>query len=253
MRFLSAGRGAGRGAGDGDGYGSGYGAGRGYGAGDGYGRGAGYGRGDGYGDGYGDGAGRGSGSGSGSGYGSGRGYGSGYGWSIKSINGFSVHLIDGVPTTLRLIALDDDMNGVAIGRIVRGDLTMEKTYVVKRNGQFAHGSTLDEAVEAAEEKVLEKLPVEERIDKFLAEFPLPDVFASGAELFKWHHVLTGSCRQGREMFCKEHGLSLEAEYTISQFVAMTLNAYGGDVIAELRDRYIALQQQGGVNEEEKDN
>ena len=179
----------------------------------------------------------------GSGYGSGDG--SGYDWHIKSINGFSVHLIDGVPTILRLIALDDDMNGVAIGRIVRSELTMEKTYVAKRNGQFAHGRTLDEAVEAAEEKAFDMLPVEERIDKFLAEFPLPDVFASGAELFKWHHVLTGSCRQGREMFCKEHGLSLEAEYTISQFVAMTLSAYGGNVIAELRDRYIALQQQGG--------
>ena len=241
MRFLSAGYGDGYGDGDGDG--------------DGFGRGYGYGYGYGYGDGYGDGYGRGYGDGYGDGYGRGDGYGDGdgFGWSIKSINGFSVHLIDGVPTILRLIALDDDMNGVAIGRIVRGDLTMEKTYVAKRNGQFAHGSTLDEAVRAAEEKAFDNLPVEERIDKFLAEFPLPDVFASGAELFKWHHVLTGSCRQGREMFCKEHGLSLEAEYTISQFVAMTLDAYGGDVIAKLRDRYIALQQQGGVNEEEKDN
>ena len=219
MRFLSAGRGDGRG----------------------YGRGYGYGDGDGYGDGYG----RGDGRGDGRGYGYGYGYGDGDGRCIKSINGFSVHLIDGVPTILRLIALDDDMNGVAIGRIVRSDLTMEKTYVAKRNGQFAHGSTLDEAVEAAEEKAFDELPVKERIDKFLAEFPLPDVFASGAELFKWHHVLTGSCRQGREMFCKEHGLSLEAEYTISQFIAMTLSVYGGDVIAELKDRYIALQQQGG--------
>ena len=64
----------------------------------GYGDGYGYGSGSGYGDGYGDGYGYGSGSGYGDG--SGDGYGDGSGYSLKSINGETIYMIDNLQTLI---------------------------------------------------------------------------------------------------------------------------------------------------------
>ena len=242
-RFLQIGYGNGygygygNGDGNGDGYGDGDGCGDGYGDGYGDGDGCGDGDGDGCGNGYGDGDGCGNGYGDGYGYGYGDGDGNGNGENIKRVNGYEVHRIDGVPTILRLVMLDDDNNGMAVGRIVQKDLTLEKTYIAKREGLFAHGRTMEEAVEAVIEKTMEQLPEEERIARFIEAYPLPDTYVHGAELFKWHHVLTGSCKQGREMFCKERGLSLDAEYTIAQFIELTKDAYGGAVIKKIKKAY----------------
>lgn len=230
-RFLSVFRGRGRGRGDGSGYGDGSGDGSGYGYGSSSGYSYGYGSGDGDGDGSGD--------------------GDGDGYGIKEYNGHAVHMIDRIPTILRLVSLDDEdgMNGFAVGRILKRDLSTEKAYVAKREGLFAHGKTLDEAIEAVQEKLMDMLPLEERVAKFLEAFPLVDSFASARELFKWHHTLTGSCLQGRRMFCQEHDIDMDAEYTILQFLDLTKDAYGGDVINFLRERYKELQNQGGINEE----
>jgi hypothetical protein len=51
------------------------------------------------------------------------------------------------------------------------------------------------------------------------------------------------------MFCQERGIDMDAEYTICQFIELTKDAYGGEVICLLRERYKELQNQGGVNEE----
>lgn len=133
--------------------------------------------------------------------------------------------------------MEDAANGVAVGRILKGDLTTEITYVVKRNFLFAHGRTLEEAVEAVNAKVMQEMPVEERVEAFVKAFPLVDTFANGRELFRWHNILTGSCIQGRRAFCESKGLDLDHEYTIAQFIAMTINAYGGEVIRLLKERY----------------
>lgn len=161
----------------------------------------------------------------------------GYGDGINAINGNSVYVIDGVETIIRKVHVEDTANGVAVGRILKGDLTTEITYVVKRNFLFAHGRTLDEAVEAVNAKVLQKMPVEERVEAFVKAFPLVDTFVSGRDLFRWHNMLTGSCEQGRMAFCESKGLDLDHEYTIAQFIAMTINAYGGEVIRQLKERY----------------
>lgn len=174
----------------------------------------------------------------------GDGYGDGYG-DVSLLNGHRVYRIDGVPTILRLVQLDDEMNGFAIGSILRNDLTLSKTYVAKRGGFFAHGCSLDEAVREAEAKAFRALPEEKRIDRFIEEFPDEDMFASAARLFELHGMLTGSCRQGREHFCREHSISMEYEYTIAQFVALTIGAYGGHVISRLRDKYIELRTTRG--------
>ena len=205
--FLSIGYGLG------DGSGSGYGDG--YGSGDGYGYGCG--SGDGYGDGYGD--------GSGDGY--------GYGM-LKEWAGQHVHSIDGIATLI------DSVHGnYAKGRILKKDLTTESCFIAKVEGQyFAHGETLREAMADAMTKAFEYLPEGERIDKFVAEYPDKNIVAKNADLFAWHNRLTGSCEMGRRAFAKEHDIDVEnGSMTVDNFIKLTINSYGGEIIKKLKERY----------------
>ena len=180
--------------------------------------------------GSGDGSGSGSGYGSGNGSGDGSGYGNGSG--VKKYNGEPVHLIDGVATVIKRIH-----GNVARGYIVNADLTTTKTYVVKQDNTFAHGSTLKEAMDALCDKLFEDMPEEERIAEFIEKYPALDTVCKNADLFDWHHRLTGSCLQGRTQFQRDNGLSLEDSITVAAFIKLTENAYGGIVIRKLRERY----------------
>ena len=200
---------SGSGSGDGSGYGSGYGYGDGYGSGDGYGYGSGY--------------------GSGSGDGSGGGYGYGYGDGIKMFNGDKVYIIDEMPTIIKFVR-----NNVAKGFILNNDFTLEETFVVKENNQFAHGKTLHEAFQSLQEKLYDDSTEEERLEAFKEHFKDFSQQYSAKELFTWHHVLTGSCKQGRESFCKQHEIDLDKDmFTIHDFVELTKDSYGGDIIKRL--------------------
>lgn len=223
-RFLQVGYGSGAGSGygfgsgDGDGFGSGSGSGSGFGSGYGFGSGSGYG--DGFGSGYGDG----SGDGSGSGYGDGDGYGSGDG--IKSLDGERIYCIDGILTIIRSVH-----GQFAIGAILQSDLTLTPTHIAKVGNFFAHGDTLRVARDAAQAKALQNEPIEQRIERFKNEYPDFDKKIPAMELFRWHHILTGSCQQGRLAFAKDKGISLESdEFTVNEFIRMTCNAYGGEII-----------------------
>ena len=226
------GSGYGDGSGSGSGYGSGYGDGYGSGYGYGYGDGSGYGDGDGDGSGYGSGYGDGSGSGSGSGYGYGYGDGSGYGDGIGEINGMQVHRIDEVKTILTAVH-----GNVAKGFILQSDLTMTPCYVVKGNNLFAHGDDLHKAMAALRDKMFEDMPEEERIAEFIKEHPDRDKAYPNQDLFDWHHRLTGSCMAGRNAFVKDHGLTLDGETTVTEFIRLTENAYNGSVIKNLANAY----------------
>ena len=226
-----SGSGSGYGSGYGDGYGYGYGYGSGYGYGDGDGSGYGYGDGSGYG--YGSGDGDGYGYGYGDGYGDGSGSGSGYGdgSGITTFAGANVVKIDGVQTILRHIH-----GNVARAEILMNDLTLFPCYVVKRDGMFAHGHTLDDAMAALREKLLQNMPVEERVESFLAEVKSGTKYAAKI-FFDWHHRLTGSCEAGRKAFAADHGIDLDnGEYTLEEFLELTKDAYGGDVIRAVIDK-----------------
>ena len=225
--FVNSGYGSGYGSGsgsgygddDGDGDGSGYGSGSGSGSGDGYGDGDSYG--SGYGSGYGDSY--------GSGYGSG--YGDSYGNGVKSLNGEIVVLVDKVPTIIRSIC-----GNVARGAIVQSDLTLRDCWIVKQDGFFAHGNTLRGAMEAMRDKLMEDMPEDERIDAFLRETnrkkPYPAQY-----FYDWHHRLTGSCDIGRKAFAKDHGIDLkDGTMTLHEFLELTKNAYGGEVIRRVLQR-----------------
>ena len=230
--FLSVSSGSGYGYGSGDGYGyddgSGYGSGYGYGYGDGDGDGYGYGSGSG--DGSGSGYGSGSGDGSGSGYGDGDGY--GYGYDIKELNGDKVYMIDDVPTIIKSVR-----DNIAQGFILNNDLTLQPCYIVKEQNHFAHGDTLHDAFTSLQEKLYDGSTEEERIEAFREKFPDYDTPYSNSDLFAYHHVLTGSCRMGRESFCKDKGISLNDSTTVRQFVLLTKDSYGSATIRMLPQAY----------------
>jgi len=174
------------------------------------------------GDGYGDGSGYGSGDGSG--------YGSGSGSDIKQIAKQPVAIIDDIQTIISVVK-----NNIAKGFILNPDLTLRPCWIAKGNNLFAHGDTLKDAVRALREKVLQSSSIEERIAKFKEEFPCFNKKISAKKLFEWHGILTGSCKAGREAWCKDHGISMKEKITVYEFIKLTENAYGGDVIKKLKD------------------
>lgn len=225
--------------GSGDGSGDGICSGSGYE----YGNGFGYGSGDGYGyiDGFGYGSYPSCGSNSGYGYGDGFSYGSGdsvdsgYGHgsfdnrSIEVFNYMVVHKIDGLPTLI------DSVHGnFAKGRILNHDLTTKPCFIAKIGNYFAHGESLKQAFIDATEKSIKNQPIEEIIAQFNTVYPDRNVKIPAYELFSWHHILTGSCLMGRKRFCEERGLDYKnGKYTVNEFIQLTKNAYGGDIIKQL--------------------
>lgn len=230
---ISNGNGNGAGAGSCDFYGKGSGGGC-------------SGNGDGMGDGMGDGSDSGLGHGSnystygtyndGNDCGSGSlyctGSGKGYGDGIKEINGKEIYMVDNIPTIFKSIR-----NNIAKGFIVKNDLQFEPCYIVKENNQFAHGDTLKDAFMSLQEKLYDDSTEEERIEAFMKQFPEYDVKYDNMDLFVYHHVLTGSCRMGREAFMSNKGLSLDGKTSVREFVKLTQDAYGGDIIKKLPEAY----------------
>lgn len=149
------------------------------------------------GSGSGDGSGYGSGSGYGYGDGSGYGYGDGCGDGIKSINGNSIYVVDNIPTIITNVK-----GNIAKGFILQSDLSLTPCFIAKENNQFSHGNTLHEAFESLREKLYDDSTEEERILKFKEHFSDFSKKYSAKDLFIWHHVLTGSCKAGREAFVR---------------------------------------------------
>lgn len=174
----------------------------------------------------------------GGGYGCGFGSpdGNGYGWGdnlwVKDINGNIVCMIDDIPTIITSVC-----NNIAKGFIVKNDLQFEPCYIVKENNQFAHGFTLKDAYMSLQEKLYDYSTEEERIEAFKKQFPEYDVKYDNRDLFVYHHVLTGSCRMGREAFMSNKGLSLDGKTSVRDFVNLTQDAYGGDIIKRLPEAY----------------
>ena len=158
-------------------------------------------------------------------------YGYGFGadsGDIKNIYGAQVHIIDGMLTIIRSIH-----GNVAAGGVLSEDLNLRRCYVVKGVGFFAHGETLREAQKALELKILNNMPTAERIAEFISRFKPGKKYAARL-YYDWHHILTGSCKMGREAFARDHGYDLDKdELTPEEFMELTKDAYGGSVIREL--------------------
>lgn len=180
--------------------------------------------------------GKGDGSGSCTGYSYGKDSGSGVVSSvnkdIKELNGDNGYLVDGLQTIIKSVH-----GNIAQGFILRRDLTLLPCYIVKENNTFAHGVTLHDAFIALQEKLYDDSTEEERIEAFVKKFPDYDTPYSNRDLFTYHHVLTGSCRFGRDSFCKDKGINLDGSTTVREFVSLTKDSYGSETIRRLPQAY----------------
>ena len=167
-----------------------------------------------------------------SGYGEGYGDGDGFGGGDKdaeSINGQSIYMIDGLPTIIISIH-----NNIANGYIVKKDLTIKPCYIAKVGDYFAHGDSVKQALSDAQNKYQRYKPIEERLADFNATFPDRNKKIPAKDLYKWHNILTGSCEFGRQEFCKDHKIDIDKDLlTVNEFIALTVNEYGGDIITQL--------------------
>ena len=162
----------------------------------------------------------------------GYGCGNSYGCGLKSINGHAVHIIDNTLTIITSVH-----NNIAKGFVVRTDLQLIPCYIVRDGDMFAHGETLRNAFDSLQEKLYDDSTEEERIEAFKKKFPEYDVKYSNRDLFIYHHVLTGSCKIGRETFVANRGLSLDGETSIREFVELTKDSYGSEIIKRLPTAY----------------
>ena len=185
-----------------------------------------------YGSGFGNAFCWGSGNGSGYGYGfgddDGSGNGYGFGCGLEMFNNQQVRSIDDIPTIISNLK-----GNVAKGFILNSDFTLSSCFVVKHNSIFAHGETLHEAQQALESKLFNEMAIEERIEMFLKEFKRNKKY-KGTVFFDWHNKLTGSCEMGRTIFIRDNNLSLDGEYTVDEFIVITENSYGSEIIKQLK-------------------
>lgn len=115
-------------------------------------------------------------------------------------------------------------------------MTLIPCYIVRGEGEYAHGETLAEARASLLEKILMGKPESERIAEFVKHFP-KDKPKRGTEYYEWHHMLTGSCKMGRDAFVKSKGLDLSKNYTPKEFIKLTKGSYGGEIIKALEQAY----------------
>lgn len=115
-------------------------------------------------------------------------------------------------------------------------MTLTPCYIVKQDGFFAHGETLREAMEDLRDKLFEDMPEDDRIEMFLSETDREKTYPT-QYFYDWHHRLTGSCDMGRKQFARDHGVDLErGMMTLTEFLELTKDAYGGDVIRKVISR-----------------
>ena len=173
----------------------------------------------------------GSGRGDGRGDGSGRGDGWGDGDIVK-VGAHHIYNVDGTLTAFYSI------HGIyAQGGVLQQDFIFKPCYIARVGDSFAHGDTLRQAMADARAKAMRNMPIEERIEQFLTAYPNPEALIPAKELFDWHNILTGSCLFGRQQFCAERGVDVEHDnFSVKDFIQLTINSYGGDVIAKLKKR-----------------
>ena len=162
---------------------------------------------------------------------SGSGDGSGSGDCLKMFNNEQIYMIDGIETIIKQIKAN-----VAKGYILNSDFTLSECFIVKRDGYFAHGSTLKKAMQDLQSKIFENMDKDEKIEKFIEEFEHKKKYKNSV-FYEWHNMLTGSCEMGRNTFVKNHGINLDDEMTVDEFIELTINDFGSEIIEQLKERW----------------
>lgn len=183
------------------------------------------------GDGYGYGYGNGDGNGDGNGNGNGDGNGYGDGVKLKTYKGKLVYYVDGIPCVFSTV--NKNLLFAKVNVINISDMSASQQFIYKFNGCFAHGYSLRDAKSEAENKYYSQLDVSERITAFNSSFK-KGVKYSAKQFYEWHTTLTGSCTPGKNMWISQRGINLDIEMTVEEFIDLTKDSYGGEIIRQLK-------------------
>ena len=74
-----------------------------------------------------------------------------------------------------------------------------------------------------------------KINEFLKVFSIDKKY-KGHEFYKWHNLLTLSCDLGRKAFVRDNNLSLDADYSVQEFIDICRNAWGKEIIKQLENK-----------------
>ena len=144
-----------------------------------------------------------------------------------------VYKIDKVPTIITAVHGDH-----AKGFVLENNVNLKPCYIAKCGDFFAHGKTLKQAQEDAKNKYDQNKPLEDRIADFKEQYPTLDTKGDNADLFKWHNILTGSCKFGRKSFCMSRGVDWESGKTsVRDFIELCKDAFGSEQIKQLEQSY----------------
>lgn len=113
--------------------------------------------------------------------------------------------------------------------------------VMEKGGMLwlTHDGIAFARIEDACAKALQNIPYEKRIARFVSEYPTLETIVKNKDLFRWHNTLTGSCEMGRRQFAGEYDIDVEnGSMSVSHFIELTENSYGGDVIRKLKESYV---------------
>ena len=80
------------------------------------------------------------------------------------------------------------------------------------------------------------MDTDEKIEKFIEEFEYKKKYKNSV-FYEWHNMLTGSCEMGRNAFVKNHGINLDDEMTVDEFIELTINDFGSEIIEQLKERW----------------
>ena len=152
---------------------------------------------------------------------------------IITYEGKKVYYIDNTLTIIESVH-----NNYAKGFIIKDDFSLKPCFIAKKGIYFAHGDTLREANADALNKYMQNMPIEDRIANFMKQYPKLTSVASNKDLFSLHGMLTGSCNFGRREFATSHNIDVEkGKMTVKEFIDLTINSYGSEVIHRLKDAY----------------
>lgn len=155
---------------------------------------------------------------------------------MSEFEGHKVYMVDHVPTCIESVHISMSLS-YAIGFTVEDYWRRCPTVVAKVAGYFAHGDSLRQAIQDAQEKLLHNIPIEDRIKQFVELYPDIHQLVPNKKLFDAHHYLTGSCYFGRKQFCKGNGIDLENSMSVADFIRWTCTEFGDEIIHQLAIAY----------------
>jgi hypothetical protein len=137
---------------------------------------------------------------------------------LQKFKGKRVYYFDDIPCIVHKVKYDRDYLQV---EVIENDLhTTRMAFIVYKGGEIAHGDTLEEAENAALEKYYSGKDFEELAALFISTCPSLEQKEKVSDLYRWHGLLTGSCKFGRDRWMRERSLTFEDEMTVGEFLSI---------------------------------